>query len=82
MTKPRKTPPSDPVVAAHRVVARLTKTEDPPTRKKLPPKDPAAVALGRKGGRSRARNLTPEQLREIGKKGAAARWKKDAEGEP
>ena len=43
-------------------------------------KNPAAVALGRlggrKGGRARAENLTPEQLSEIGKKGAAARWKK------
>lgn len=78
MPTPRKTPPSDLVVAAHQVVARLTKTEDPPKPKKAPPKDPAAVALGRKGGKSRARNLTPEQLRDIGKKGAAARWgKKD-----
>jgi len=76
MTKPRKNPPSDPVVAAHRVVARLTKTEDPPKAKKAPPKDPAAVALGRKGGKSRAKNLTKEQLAEIGRKGAAKRWEK------
>lgn len=78
MTKKRKTPPSDPVVAAHRVVAKLTKTEDPtPAKpKKAPEKDPAAVALGRKGGMSRAKNLTPEQLAEIGKKGAEARWGK------
>jgi hypothetical protein len=74
MTKPRKTPPSDPVVAAHRVVARLTKTEDEPPKAK----DPAAVAMGRKGGKARGQNLTPEQLREIGRKGAEARWgKKD-----
>ena len=42
-------------------------------------KNPAAAALGRlgglKGGKARARNLTPEQLAEIGRKGAAARWK-------
>lgn len=81
MTKRRKTPPSDPVVAAHRVVAKLTKTEDPIPAPKAE-KDPAAVALGRKGGKSRAKNLTPEQLRDIGKKGAAARWKKDEEGKP
>jgi len=41
-------------------------------------KNPHAVALGRKGGRkggkARAANLTPEQLSEIGRKGAAARW--------
>lgn len=45
-------------------------------------KNPAAVALGRmgglKGGKARAKNLTAEQLAEIGKKGAAARWKDKA----
>src|SRR5579863_2219423 len=30
--------------------------------------------IGRKGGKARAENLTAEQLREIGRKGAAARW--------
>lgn len=43
-------------------------------------KNPYAVALGRlggkKGGAARAKNLTPEQLAEIGRKGAAARWNK------
>lgn len=43
-------------------------------------KNPAAVALGRKGGKkggkARAANLTPEQLAEIGRMGAAARWAK------
>ena len=41
-------------------------------------KNPAAVALGRKGGKkggkARAANLSAEQLAEIGRKGAAARW--------
>jgi hypothetical protein len=41
-------------------------------------KDPAAVALGRrgglKGGRARAEKLTPEQRVEIARKAAAARW--------
>ena len=41
-------------------------------------KNPAAVALGRKGGKkggkARAANLTPEQLSAIGRKGAAKRW--------
>ena len=35
-------------------------------------KDKAAVELGRKGGRARASNLTPEQRREIAKKAAPA----------
>ncbi len=41
-------------------------------------KDPAAVALGRrgglKGGRARADKLTAEQRRQIAQKAAAARW--------
>jgi general stress protein YciG len=34
----------------------------------------AARELGRKGGRQRAKNLTAEQRRAIGRKGAEARW--------
>lgn len=37
-------------------------------------KDPAAKALGKKGGASRAKKLTPEQRSEIAKKAAAKRW--------
>lgn len=37
-------------------------------------KDPAAVALGRKGGKSRAASMTPERRAEIAKKAADARW--------
>lgn len=48
-----------------------------------PEKNPAAVALGRlggkKGGPARAAKLTPEQRKEIAKKAAAARWEKKAE---
>lgn len=68
-------PHSDPITAAHNVVAKLTGTE-----KVAPAKNPAAQALGRlgglKGGKARARNLTPEALAEIGRKGAEARWRK------
>ena len=35
-----------------------------------------AVALGRRGGNARARNLTPERLSEIGRHGAEKRWAK------
>ena len=38
-------------------------------------KDPAAKALGAKGGRARAAKLTPEQRSEIARKAAAKRWK-------
>lgn len=37
-------------------------------------KDPAAKALGAKGGKARAKNLTPEQRSEIARKAAAKRW--------
>jgi hypothetical protein len=44
-------------------------------------KDPAAVALGRKGGlkggRARAESMTPEQRSEAARKAAAARWGKN-----
>lgn len=39
-------------------------------------KNKAAVALGRKGGKARARKLTKEQLSEQGRKAVQARWAK------
>jgi hypothetical protein len=39
-------------------------------------KDPAAVSLGRKGGKASAKKLTPEQRAEKARKAAQARWKK------
>ena len=41
-----------------------------------PGKDAAAADLGKRGGAARAKKLTPEQRREIAKKGAASRWRK------
>lgn len=38
-------------------------------------KDPAAVAMGKKGGRARADSMTAEQRSEIAKKAAAKRWR-------
>lgn len=40
-------------------------------------KDPAAAALGSKGGKARSRSLTPEQREEIARLAAEARWKKN-----
>ena len=37
-------------------------------------KNQAAVELGTKGGKARAKNLSKEELSAIGKKGAAKRW--------
>ena len=46
------------------------------------PKNPAAVALGRlggkKGGKMRAAKLTPERRREIARRAAQARWGNDS----
>jgi hypothetical protein len=39
-------------------------------------KNPAAVALGRLGGRKRAANLSVEELSQQGRRAAAARWAK------
>jgi hypothetical protein len=39
-------------------------------------KDPAAVALGKKGGKARAEAMTAEKRREIASRAASSRWKK------
>ena len=39
-------------------------------------KDPAAKALGAKGGTARAKAMTPERRAEIARAGAAKRWAK------
>jgi hypothetical protein len=41
-------------------------------------KDPAAVALGRKGGKARAEGMTAKRRKEIAKKAAEKRWGKKA----
>lgn len=68
--------PSDVNELAHRLVDEATGAapkHDPDVGK-----DPAAVALGRrgglKGGKARAAKMTPEQRSEAAKKAAAARW--------
>lgn len=59
-----------------RMPPRKTKTGKPP-----PEKDPAAVALGRrgglKGGKARAAALSAQERSEIARKAAAKRWKRD-----
>ena len=39
-------------------------------------KDPAAVALGRKGGKARAEGLSKKRRKEIAERAAKARWSK------
>jgi hypothetical protein len=43
-------------------------------------KNPAAVALGRRGGKNSRVNLTPKKRTELARKAAAARWAKAKEG--
>ena len=76
---PKKTPKlrEDASVMAFRIVAEATgqapKTPDPDAGK-----DPAAVALGRKGGakggKARAAKLTKEERAASAKKASKARW--------
>ena len=40
-------------------------------------KDSYAVEFARKGGKARARKLSPQQRREIAKKAIQARWAKE-----
>lgn len=71
MTKRIKRP-RDPNQLAHLIMGIATgEVED-----KAPDdgKDPAARAMGKKGGAARAKNLTPEQRKEIAKKAAKSRW--------
>jgi len=37
-------------------------------------KDPAAVALGRKGGQARAKRISAKRRKEIARKAAKSRW--------
>jgi hypothetical protein len=55
-------------------VMRIAITEDIPTPEDEG-KDPAAVALGRRGGAARAAALGKRKRAEIARKAAAARWK-------
>jgi len=43
-----------------------------------PEKDPAAQALGKKGGAARAKSMTPERRAEIARRAAKSRWGKDS----
>ena len=55
-------------------------TGEMPKDEEAPVKNPAAVALGRlggkKGGKARAQKMTSEQRTEIARAAAQARWKK------
>lgn len=68
--------PRDPNQLAKLIVDIATgdETEAPPQ-----PKDEAAQALGKKGGKARAASMSPERRAEIARKAAAKRWAKTDE---
>jgi hypothetical protein len=70
--------PNDPNELAAQIVGEAT--GDLPVGDPDEGKDPAAVALGRKGGlkggKARAAKLTPEERSEAARRAAAARWGK------
>jgi hypothetical protein len=51
-------------------------TEDYGPDPKSEGKDPAAVALGRKGGKARAEGMSAKRRKEIARQAAKERWKK------
>lgn len=70
--------PKDLNQLAAAIVRAATDPSDAAEKPKKRRKDPAAVALGRKGGKkggkARAASLTPERRSEIARKAASRRW--------
>lgn len=58
-------------------VARLATGEEEEEFNGKDGKDPAAQAMGRKGGKARAKKLSSKKRTEIAKKAASSRWKKN-----
>jgi hypothetical protein len=57
-------------------MAPKTERGTPPSTAENDGKDPAAVALGRRGGQARAQELSRKRRKEIAKQAAKARWSK------
>ena len=57
-------------------IARIATGEEPESKPVDDGKDPAAKALGAKGGVARAAAMTPERRAEIAKVAAEKRWKR------
>lgn len=80
MEKPKR--PRDTNQLAKSIVDLATGEAEEPKPAEKKKKDPAAVALGRKGGlkggKARAESLTEEERAAIARKAAKARWKKNS----
>jgi hypothetical protein len=79
---PKRSRSEDPNEAAFRTVQALTGDNAAPVPRKKR-KNPAAVALGRKGGKkggpARAARMTPEARKASAQKAATARWARSRE---
>jgi hypothetical protein len=72
----RRKRPRDPAQLAKFVVDVATgEIEDRAPTPEEQGKDPAAVELGKRGGKARAEKLSAGERKAIAKKGAAFRWK-------
>lgn len=58
----------------NRLAARIVKESTHPEARDTG-KDPGAVERGQKGGRTRAKRMTPEQRSEAARRAARARWR-------
>lgn len=67
--------PAD-VIGAAIKVAKIATGEIEEDTKADGGKDKAAQQLGRKGGKARAKKMSPQRRAEIAKKAAAKRWEK------
>jgi hypothetical protein len=76
MTHPKR--PRDPNQLAKSIIDIATgqKPDRDPTPEEQG-KDPAAVALGKKGGKARADSMSAEKRSEIAKAAAEKRWRRD-----
>jgi len=77
MTKAPKKRPRDFSQAAKLVIDVATgQVDDRPPTPEEQGKDPAAAALGRKGGEARAKSLSDRKRKEIARHAAKSRWRK------
>jgi hypothetical protein len=74
MTDPKKRPRDPSQLGKFIVDVATGQVEDRQPTPEEQGKDPAAAALGRKGGAARAKAMTAEKRAEIARKAARGRW--------
>ncbi len=80
MPEPRRKRPRDPAQLAKLMIDIASgEVEDRPPTPEEQGKDPAAAALGRKGGKARAVKISASKRKEIAKKAAKARWEETSD---